>query len=71
MSERNKARIPRVEQWCVRYYLGEVLLAEIDVESINRRFALWLARDRIMAVQYQRYLAADKVTVSKVHHTWS
>lgn len=58
--------IPPVRYWCVRYYLGRTLLAEITVETINRRFATWLARDRIIATHLDRYMAADRVTISLV-----
>ena len=58
--------IPSVRQWQVRYYMGATLLAEIVVETINKRFALWEARDCIIAKHLDRYLAADRVTVSLV-----
>lgn len=58
--------IPRVRQWQVRYYMGKTLLADIVVETINKRFAKWEARDCIIAKHLDRYLAADRVTVSLV-----
>ena len=40
--------IPRVRTWRVRYLdsAGRVL-AECETETINRRFAVWTARERI------------------------
>lgn len=58
--------IPSVRQWRVRYYMGATLLADIVVETINKRFALWEARDRIITKHLDRYIAADRVTVSIV-----
>jgi hypothetical protein len=58
--------IPPVRRWRVRYYLDHTLLAEITVETINKRFAKWLARDRFIAKHPARYLAATSVTASLV-----
>lgn len=48
----------------MRYYMGKTLLAEIDVETVNKMFARWMARDRIMADHFDRFVAADRVTVA-------
>jgi hypothetical protein len=56
--------IPAVRRWRVRYYMNHTLLADFVVDAINKRFALWAARDEIIARHLDRYLAADKVTVS-------
>ena len=56
--------IPPVRQWKVRYYCGKILLAEITVETINKRFARWLARDRFMVQSVERFMAHNRVTVS-------
>ncbi len=58
------SRIPPVRRWIVRYHCGHILLAEFTIETINKRFARWLARDRLMAVDYTRLLAANRITVS-------
>jgi hypothetical protein len=58
------SRIPPVRRWCVRYYLDRLLLAEIVVETINRQFARWMARERLRAVHLDRYLASNRETVS-------
>ncbi len=56
--------IPPVRTWRVRYYMGKTLLAEIDVETINKFLARWLARDRILVEHFDRFLAADRITVA-------
>jgi hypothetical protein len=61
------SRIPPVRQWRVRYYMGHTLLADFIVETINKRFARWLARDRLMAEHVDRLLAADRVTISPMN----
>lgn len=58
--------IPKVRRWRVRYYMNHTLLADIIVETINKRFALWMARDQIIIKHLDRYMAADKVTVSPI-----
>jgi hypothetical protein len=44
--------------------MGKTLLAEIDVLTINKMFARWLAKDRILAEHFDRWCATDRVTVS-------
>ncbi len=61
--------IPPVRQWRVRFYCDKILLAEITVETINKMFARWLARDHFMVQSVQRYMAHNRVTVSLVQHT--
>lgn len=59
--------IPKVRQWRVRYYLGKTLLAEVIVETINKQFARWMARDHVLACgHWQRVFAADRITISLV-----
>jgi hypothetical protein len=56
--------IPKVRHWRVRYWMGKTLLADIVVATINKRFALWEARDCIIAKHLDRYIAADRISVS-------
>lgn len=56
--------IPKVRRWTVRYYLDRILLAEVIVEAPNKRFARWAARDRVRDRDLQRYIAANRETVS-------
>jgi hypothetical protein len=55
--------IPQVRRWRVRYYLNDLLLAEIVVDAPNKMFAKWSARDRAMSVgHWERVYGADRVT---------
>jgi hypothetical protein len=56
--------IPKVRQWTVCYYMGRTLLGRIVVEAPNQLFAKWAARDRIREKHLDRYLAADRETIS-------
>lgn len=56
--------IPPVRRWRVRFYMGHTLLADMIADAVNKRFALWAARDRIRATHLDRYLAATRVTCS-------
>ncbi len=57
--------IPRVRRWRVRYHCNRILLAEITVETINKQFARWLARDHFWATAPRvRCMACNRVTVS-------
>jgi hypothetical protein len=44
--------------------MGKTLLAEIDVLTINKMFARWMAGDQLRVDHIDRYLAADRETVS-------
>jgi len=55
--------IPKVKTWNVRYYVNGELAESVYVKTINKRFALWEARE---ATGYRYVLKADKVTVSPV-----
>lgn len=56
--------IPKVRRWRVRFYMERTLLADMVVETINKRFARWLACERIRADHLDRYMATSKITVS-------
>lgn len=56
--------IPKCRVWRVRYFMGKTLLAEIDVLTINKMFARWMAGDQLRVDHLDRYLAADRETVS-------
>jgi hypothetical protein len=38
--------IPPVRAWRVRFYDGATILADVVVDTINKRFARWLANER-------------------------
>lgn len=38
--------IPAVRKWRVRFYDGSTVIAECVVDTINKRFARWLANER-------------------------
>jgi hypothetical protein len=52
--------IPPVRRWRVTYWLDGRVLAATEVDTINKRFARWLARERA----WLAHANADKVTVS-------
>ena len=56
--------IPRVRRWRVRFHMNHTLLADMVVDAPNKMFARWAAKDRLRAKHIDRYLAADKMTVS-------
>lgn len=60
------SRIPSVRRWRVRYWLNRTLLADIVVETINKRFARWAAREQLRGAHLDRYLAANRETVSLI-----
>lgn len=39
--------IPKVRPWLVRFVRDGATVAEIRVETVNRRFAWWLALDNL------------------------
>lgn len=51
----SRNRIPPVRLWCVRYYDGRDLVGSEIVETINKRFARWIAaeRNRMRAFTYR------------------
>jgi hypothetical protein len=60
---RHRNRIPPVRTWRVRYYdQHNVLMSEVFVGTINKRFAKWLARERNWLQAYY----AHRTTVSLV-----
>jgi hypothetical protein len=60
--------IPEVRKWCIRYYNGNTMLAAIVVNTINKQFAKWEARDAMWANGQWRdaFASYDRVTVSLV-----
>ena len=56
--------IPRVRTWLVRYWDGKTVVRQCFVETINKRFARMMAREKIgwASVAYTR------VTVSLVRN---
>ncbi len=54
--------IPQVRKWRVKFYDGKTLLVDATVETINKRFARWLANER----NGYPALRSDRVTVSVV-----
>ena len=61
-----RKNIPPVRHWRVRYWMDKTMLAEVTVETINKRFAKWCARDHVLATKPERWMAANRVTVSLV-----
>jgi hypothetical protein len=55
------SNIPRVRPWLVNYWLAGKVFKSVKVDTINKRFAAWLARDT--AGGWQAYMTADKITV--------
>jgi len=54
--------IPKVVSWRVRFVREGATVAEIRVETVNRRFARWLALEQFPA----GYLIGTKATVSRM-----
>jgi hypothetical protein len=38
--------IPPVRTWRVRFYDGAAVIADVTIDTINKRFARWLANER-------------------------
>lgn len=55
--------IPQVAKWRVRFYDGKTIIADTVVDTINKRFARWLANQEC---GYPA-LRSTRITVSKVH----
>lgn len=60
------SRIPPVRTWRVRYFVNGRIALSVDVETINKRFARWLARDHAWSCATIREHGAERVTVSLV-----
>jgi hypothetical protein len=56
--------VPPVRTWRVRYYLNTILLADLLVQAPTRLFARWAANERVRHVHMDRYLAANRVSIS-------
>ena len=54
--------IPKVRPWLVRFFRSGAIVAEIRVDTVNRRFARWLALEQFPA----GYLIGTKATVSRM-----
>ncbi len=54
--------IPRVRPWLVRFIRDGATVAEIRVETVNRRFARWLALEQFPA----GHLIGTRATVARV-----
>ena len=54
--------IPRVRPWLVRFVRDGATVAEVKVETVNRRFARWLALEQFPA----GYLIGTRTTVSRM-----
>ena len=57
--------IPPVRWWRVKFYKGGQLIGLTHVQTINKRFARWLARDKLRAAGVSVW-EADKATASVV-----
>jgi len=54
--------IPKVRPWLVRFIRDGATAAEIRVETVNRRFARWLALEQFPA----GHLIGTRATVARV-----
>lgn len=54
--------IPRVRPWLVRFIRDGATVAEVKVETVNRRFARWLALEQFPA----GHLIGTRATVSRM-----
>ena len=54
--------IPRPVLWRVRFVREGAIVAEIRVETVNRRFARWLALEQFPA----GYLIGTRATVARM-----
>lgn len=59
------SRIPPVRPWRVTYRRDGKLVAQVYVDTINKRFARWFGRDAAMGNGYMPRFG-DTVTVSLV-----
>ncbi len=57
--------IPRVRPWLVRFVRDGATVAEIRVETINRRFARWLALEQFP----QGYAIGMRLSVSRIRES--
>jgi hypothetical protein len=54
--------IPKVVPWRVRFFRSGAMVAEIRVETVNRRFARWLALEQYPA----GHLIGTRATVARM-----
>ena len=54
--------IPKVRPWLVRFVRDGATVATVRVETVNRRFARWLALEQFPA----GYLIGTRATVSRM-----
>lgn len=54
--------IPKVRPWLVRFVRDGATVATVRVETVNRRFARWLALEQFPA----GYLIGTRSTVSRI-----
>jgi len=54
--------IPAVRPWRVRFFRAGACVAELRVETVNRRFARWLALEQYPA----GHLIGTRATVSRI-----
>ena len=54
--------IPRVRPWLVRFVRDGATVATVRVETVNRRFARWLALEQFPA----GYLIGTRATISRI-----
>jgi hypothetical protein len=54
--------IPPVRSWRVRFFDGKTLLVDVVVETINKRFARWMANEQ----NGYPAIRSDRVAVSLV-----
>ena len=54
--------IPNVRPWLVRFIRDGATVATVRVETVNRRFARWLALEQFPA----GYLIGTRATVSRM-----
>ena len=57
------SHIPKVRLWRVQYWKEDLVFAEVTINTINKRFARWIARDY---VGWTKANSADRITVSIV-----
>ena len=57
-------RIPQVRDWHVKFYDGSTLICSANVQTVNKRFARWLANER----NGYPAVRSTRVTVSLIPH---
>lgn len=56
--------IPSVKTWLVSFYSNKTLLKRVYVNTINKRFAYWLANEECGYISINPEMHCTKVTVS-------